>query len=357
MVRSASADAHALKEINCSSVSLSTLDTLQRPLQSLRLSVTDRCNMRCTYCMPEEDYKWLPRKDVLHYGEFTSLVELFVEAGVRRIRLTGGEPLLRRDIFRLVEQLTALNALEDIALTTNGLRLRDCALDLKRAGLQRVTVSLDTLDEKKFRALTRRDGLRRVIAGFDSMEDAGMKGTKVNTVAMRGFNDEELGSILSFGIERNLEIRFIEYMDVGGATDWKSTQVIPKIEIISILEKQFGAIQALPKTDAAPANRFQLQNGTTFGIIASTTEPFCQSCNRSRITSDGHWFHCLYAVEGTNLRELLRENRMDELRSLIRSQWEQRTDCGAEDRLGLAARKAQGEDPDHPHIGMHVRGG
>jgi cyclic pyranopterin phosphate synthase len=307
--------------------------------------------------MPEEDYEWLPRKDVLHYGEFTSLVELFAEAGVQRVRLTGGEPLLRRDLFRLIKQLSSMPAIEDIALTTNALRLRDHIQDLKNAGLHRLTVSLDTLDDVKFRSLTRRDGLRRVMAGIQAAEELGMKGTKINTVAIRGFNDGELTKLLSFAKERGIEIRFIEYMDVGGATDWKSTKVVPKTEILAILEKQFGKIEAIPKVDAAPADHFRLQDGTQFGIIASTTNPFCQSCDRSRITSDGQWFRCLYALEGTDLRTPLRENRMDDVRQLIQTHWSQRADRGAEERHGLDQRSAQGDDPNHPHFGMHVRGG
>jgi len=275
------------------------------------------------------------------------------------VRLTGGEPLLRRDLFRLIERLSHIPQIEDVALTTNGLRLRDHAKDLFDAGLNRLTLSLDTLDANKFRKLTRRDGLRRVIAGVKTANQVGFTGSKINTVLMRGVNDKEIPQLIEFAQEHQHEIRFIEYMDVGGAKDWNGNLVISHEEILAAISQNFGEITSVNKTDSAPANRFKLSDGTTFGIIASTTKPFCSSCDRSRLTADGQWFHCLYNSIGVNLRDLLRNDKLDELREVIKHAWSKRADQAALDlsKLDLNARQASGEDPDNPHLGMHVKGG
>ena len=341
---------------------MAPLDRFGRPLRNLRLSVTDRCNLRCAYCMPEEEYVWLPRADILAFEELATLVDVFLALGVEKVRLTGGEPLLRRDLEVLVALLAAKPGLGDLALTTNGILLADQAPALKRAGLARLTVSLDTLRPERFRQLTRRDELARVLSGLEAARAAGFTGTKLNAVVLRGVNDDELLDLLAFGRERGLEVRFIEYMDVGGATGWSAASVVPRAEILGTIELALGRVVPDPERDrAAPAERFVLPDGTRFGIIASTTEPFCGSCDRARLTADGQWFTCLYAPTGTDLREPLRRGASaEELAARILGVWQERRDRGAEERLGLAQRGSLAPASHlraDPHLEMHTRGG
>jgi cyclic pyranopterin phosphate synthase len=337
------------------------LDTFNRPLRNLRLSVTDRCNLRCEYCMPEDDYVWLPRQDVLHFEEISAVVDVFVALGVDRIRLTGGEPLLRRDLPSLVGMIARKTGLVDLALTTNGVLLADQAAPLKAAGLKRITVSLDTLHADRFRALARFDELAAVLAGM--AEARRLFGTfKIDTVVIRGVNDDELADLIEFGRTMNAEVRFIEYMDVGGATRWSPDRVVSRGEMLSVLSRRYGPIAALDEASSAPADRFALDDGTTFGIISSTTEPFCRSCDRSRLTADGMWYLCLYATAGIDLRGPLRSGAtVDELTSLVEGAWRARRDRGAEERLELGDRRAFVAVRDllkrDPHLEMHTRGG
>ena len=337
-----------------------TEDELGRPLSNLRLSVTDRCNLRCGYCMPEEEYVWLPRPDLLTFEEIGRLTDVFVRLGVSRVRLTGGEPLLRRDLPELVAALAA-RPLDDLALTTNGVLLAEQAAALRGAGLHRVTVSLDTLRDGTFRELTRRDDLPRVLAGIEAARDAGFEGTKIDTVVLRGANDDELVPLLEYGREVGAEVRFIEYMDVGGATRWSMDAVVPRAEILERLAGEYGRIEPLGEESSAPADRFRLEDGLVFGIISSTTAPFCSACDRSRLTADGRWFLCLYAREGTDLRGPLREGAgTDELAELITGRWRARADRGAEERLAEHERAALAGADDlraNPHLEMHTRGG
>ena len=341
---------------------MSSLDRHGRPLRNLRLSVTDRCNLRCAYCMPEEDYVWLPRSDILSFEELARLVDVFVGLGVDKVRLTGGEPLLRRDLEILVGLLASKPGLTDLALTTNGILLGEQAAKLQRAGLTRLTVSLDTLRPERFRALTRRDELPRVLEGLEAARAAGFTGTKLNTVVLRGVNDDELLELIEFGREHALEVRFIEYMDVGGATGWSRDTVVSQAEIRARLEAAFGPSTPDPAGDpAAPAGRFLLPDGTPFGLIASTTAPFCAACDRARLTADGLVYTCLYARAGTDLRTPLRAGASDaELSRRLLGLWTERLDRGAEERLGLAARGTlapQRELRADPHLEMHTRGG
>src|SRR5579872_1913772 len=279
-----------------------TADRLGRPLRNLRLSVTDRCNLRCEYCMPEDDYVWLPREDVLHFEETSALVDVFLSLGVDKIRLTGGEPLLRRDVSAFVRMLAAKPGLADLALTTNGVLLEDQIDALRSAGLGRITVSLDTLQRDRFTALTRFDQLEAVHRGIAAAQR--VYGTlKIDSVVIRGFNDDELVGLIEYGRRVNGEVRFIEYMDVGGANRWSPARVFSKTDMLAVLSGAFGPIEPVsPALSSAPAERFALRDGTTFGIIASTTEPFCRTCDRSRLTADGVWFLCLYAISGLDLR-------------------------------------------------------
>ncbi len=335
------------------------LDRRQRPLRSLRLSVTDRCNLRCAYCMPAEDYTWMPRADLLQFEELSRLVDAFCEAGVDRLRLTGGEPLLRQDLPDLVAMLAAKPGVRDLALTTNGVRLAEHAGALRRAGLDRLTVSLDTLEPERFRRMTKREALPRVLDGLEAAGAAGFTGTKINTVVVRGFNEDELTTMLVLGRRYGATVRFIEYMDVGGARDWSMQQVVPKEEILERVTRSFGAPPVpLPGRGSAPASEYALPDGQRFGVIASTTEPFCGACDRSRVTADGMWFRCLYAREGSDLRALLRSGAGgDALAGELRRAWRAREDAGAEDRFALHEAERTAQAPDAPHHEMHVRGG
>jgi cyclic pyranopterin phosphate synthase len=337
------------------------LDLHGRPLRNLRLSVTDRCNLRCAYCMPEEDYRWLEKAEILRFEEIAELVEAFCDAGVERVRLTGGEPLLRRDLDQLVALLAKNPRLSEVALTTNGVLLAEQAERLHAAGLARVTVSLDTLDRGVFERLTRRDELARVLEGLEVAARTWSSGLKLDTVVMRGVNDGELEALLEHGQRLGAEVRFIEYMDVGGATRWSMEQVVPAGEILERLGRRFGPIEEAESPASAPADRYRLPDGTVFGLITSTTAPFCGACDRSRLTADGRWYLCLYARLGIDLRGLLRSGASrGEIRERIERVWGARSDRGAEarlaehDRAPLVSREALRADP---HLEMHTRGG
>jgi cyclic pyranopterin phosphate synthase len=340
-------------------------DVFDRPLRSLRLSVTDRCNLRCRYCMPEVDYVWLPREDILSFEEMATLAGYFADLGVDKVRLTGGEPLLRRDLSRLVRLLVRDRRITEIALTTNGVLMADQAQELYDAGLHRVTVSLDTLRPERFRQLTGRDEFAGVIDGIESVGKAGFSNLKFDTVAIHGFNDDELSALIEFGRHYQAEVRFIEYMDVGGANEWAMDKVLPATVILDRLSRRYGPITPLPERGSAPAQRFLLPDGTSFGIIPSTTTPFCTHCDRSRLTADGIWLRCLYALSGTDLSKPLRMGAgPDEMREMIRSGWAARRDRGAEERKQLereGLRDGGLIDIDRlredPHLEMHARGG
>lgn len=341
---------------------MAAFDRLSRPLKSLRVSLIDMCNFRCQYCMPEEEYVWLPREDVLSVEEIVQLVDIFTQLGVDKVRLTGGEPLMRRDVTQVIERLAQNPRIRDLSLTTNGVQLSRYAERLKRAGLDRVTVSLDTLRRNRFKHLTRRDQLQHVLGGIDAAGRARLGGLKINTVIIRNYNDDELVDLIEFGRENGAEVRFIEYMDVGGATNWSMELVVSAREMLKKLERHYGPIQVLGENGSAPAERYVLPDGTTFGIVASTTEPFCRTCDRSRITADGVWFLCLYAAQGVDLRSPLREGATREaIRALIVNSWRGRMDRGAEDRKRLNSARGplyQIEDlRKDPHREMHTRGG
>lgn len=365
------------------------LDTFQRPLKSLRLSVTDRCNLRCQYCMPEEEYRWIPRAELLTFEELSRLADVFLDLGVDKIRLTGGEPLLRQDLPRLVEILAAKSGLRDLSMTTNGVLLARHARSLKDAGLQRVTVSVDTLRRERFVQIARRDELQAVLEGVAAAREAGL-GLKINMVVIAGVNDDELVEMIEFGRHAGGEVRFIEYMDVAGATHWSTSQVVSRKEILRRLTESYGEIKAynedrphpnpplskgreyargttqLPKNEnddriSAPAERFALSDGTTFGMIASTTAPFCMTCDRSRLTADGMWYTCLYALHGLDLRAAIRGGLSQQaIASLIADTWRRRADRGAEERLTSPARSVfvpLGLLQEDYHLEMHTRGG
>ena len=335
-------------------------DQFQRPLSNLRLSVTDRCNLRCSYCMPETEYAWLPREDILTFEEIERVVDVFLGLGVEKVRLTGGEPLLRRDLPTLVARLASRSRIRDLSMTTNGVLLAQHAKPLAEAGLHRLTVSLDTLRPERFRQLTRTSDLHHVLDGIAAAAPM-FPGLKIDTVVIRGTNDDELVDLIEFGRRHGAEVRFIEYMDVGGATQWSMDHVMSRVEMLATLARHYGPVVPVQEASSAPADRYRLPDGAIFGIISSTTEPFCEKCDRSRLTSDGMWYLCLYASRGIDLRGTLRSGDGPESpASLIRSAWEGRRDRGAETRLATRDRPALIPIETlrrDPHLEMHTRGG
>ena len=334
-------------------------DVFHRPLRSLRVSVTDRCNMRCRYCMPQAEYVWLPRDSILTFEEIDRLLGIFVGLGVVKLRLTGGEPLLRHDLPALVSRLTR-HPLTDSALTTNGVLLARYAAPLREAGLDRVTVSLDTLRPERMVAFARSARHSEVLEGIEAATRVGFTRIKLNTVVIRGFNDDEIVDVLEYARTRGLEARFIEYMDVGGATGWSMDQVVSQREILEIISRRYGRVDPVGRMGAAPAEQFALADGTTFGVVASTTAPFCRTCDRARLTADGTWLLCLYTESGLDLRELLRTGASDaDIAARVAETWRARTDRGAEERASLGDRGVlyplEGLRAD-PRREMHTRG-
>jgi cyclic pyranopterin phosphate synthase len=310
--------------------------------------------------MPEEEYVWLSRDDLLHFEEISRLVDVFIGLGVDKIRLTGGEPLLRRNLCQLVE-LLADKPLTDLALTTNAILLEEFAQPLRHAGLRRLNISLDTLVPERFVRLTRQHDHARVMRGIHAAARA-FEGTKLDAVIMRGVNDDELEPLLDFAASIGAEVRFIEYMDVGGATRWSSDLVVPRSEMLARLRARFGGIEAVEEPgSSAPADRFLLPDGRVFGVIASTTAPFCRNCDRARVTADGVFYTCLYATDGLALRSSLRRgDPPDAIAARIEARWAARSDRGAEvraevkDRTAFVPVSALRADP---HLEMHKRGG
>ena len=340
---------------------MSSLDRDGRPLRSLRVSVTDRCNLRCSYCLPEGSQVWLPKAEIATLEELATLVRAMTLVGTTKVRITGGEPLLRRDLTTLVRALAAIPTIEDLAMTTNAVFLPEVAGALRSAGLGRMTISIDTLQASRYAANTQRDSHGKLLAGIRAAEEAGFTPLKLNTVVVRGTNDDELAAILHFARDHGHQARFIEYMDVGGALNWDPALVVTRSEILQQLESECGPIESLATGDSAPANLFALSDGTVFGIIASVSAPFCGGCDRARITADGKLFTCLYAADGLDLLGPLRTGATDaELATLIDGRWRDRNDHGAQDRLEVADRGPSAQAAEllaKPHLGMHTKGG
>jgi cyclic pyranopterin phosphate synthase len=306
------------------------LDTFGRPLRDLRISVTDRCNFRCVYCMPKEvfgrDHRFLDRRELLTFEEIARVARVFTEAGVRKLRITGGEPLVRRDLERLIALLAELDV--DLTLTTNGSLLPQKARALADAGLTRVTVSLDSLDDAQFRALNDVDfPVERVLEGVEAAAAAGLP-VKVNAVVKRGANDDQIVPMAAFFRERGHTLRFIEYMDVGATNGWRLDDVVPAAEIVGALDGAFGVEPVEPAYRGEVARRYRYRDGAgEFGVIASVTQPFCGDCTRARLSAEGRLFTCLFAVRGHDLRALVRSGATDEqLSEAIRGLWGARKD-------------------------------
>jgi cyclic pyranopterin phosphate synthase len=309
---------------------MDALDTFGRPLRDLRISVTDRCNFRCVYCMPKEvygrDHRFLERRELLTFEEIERVASVFVGAGVRKLLITGGEPLVRRDLERLIAQLSELDV--DLTLTTNASLLRQKARSLADAGLRRITVSLDSLDDSQFRALNDVDfPVEKVLDGIDAATEAGLP-VKVNAVIKRGVNDDQIVPMAAFFRERGHTLRFIEYMDVGHTNGWRLDDVVPAREIVARLDEAFGVEPAEANYRGEVAQRWRYRDGHgEVGVIASVTQPFCGDCTRARLSAEGKLFTCLFAVRGHDLRALIRSGATDEeLGASVRSVWGGRTD-------------------------------
>ncbi len=309
-------------------------DTLQRPLRDLRVSVTDRCNYRCNYCMPLDEYVWTEKSELLSFEEITRLASIFIQHGVEQIRLTGGEPLVRQNLPELVARLTELNGLRDLSLTTNGSLLATRAAELRRAGLNRINVSLDTLRPDRFIKLTQRGNLAQVLTGIRTAREVGFETIKINAVVIEGVNEDEIIDLVDYSRTEGLEIRFIEYMDVGNANDWSLKRTVSKKDILQTIHSRYPLKELGRREGRAPATDYEFMDGTgSVGIISSVTEPFCSSCTRGRLTADGRLVTCLFSETGFDLKALLRGGESDEsIANAIRSAWGERRDRYSDER-------------------------
>jgi cyclic pyranopterin phosphate synthase len=315
-------------------------DKFGRPLRDLRISVTDRCNFRCTYCMPAEifgdSYKFLPKAEILTFEEITRLTRILVNLGVVKVRLTGGEPLVREQVETLVAQLALIPGVEDLTMTTNGYLLPQKAQALKDAGLQRVTVSLDSLDDAVFRRMNgSRSGVQRVLDGIEAAERVGLSPIKINAVVQRGVNDHTVVDLARLGKERGWIVRFIEYMDVGNLNGWRMDDVVPADEIVAMIDAEMPLELIQSNYKGEVAERYRYHDGTgEIGVISSVTKPFCGTCTRMRLSPEGSIYTCLFATKGTDLRDPMRAGATDEeLERLILGIWGQRVDRYSEERF------------------------
>jgi GTP 3',8-cyclase len=333
-------------------------DSLSRPLEDLRISVTDRCNFRCTYCMPFDEYSWIKREDILTYEEIARLARIFVTLGARKIRLTGGEPLVRKGLEVLVAMLAGLDKIEDICLTTNGALLEEKAGALKAAGLKRLNVSLDTLDPARFRRVTQRGELAPVLAGLRAAKREGFSPVKLNAVIERGVNEDEILGLAEFARANGFAIRYIEFMDVGNSNGWNMEKVVTKKEILAALGARYGLREKGRREPGSPAVDYEFADGGgEVGVIASVTEPFCGDCTRARLTADGKLVTCLFADHGHDLRSLLRSGAgEEEIRKTIEAVWQARRDRYSEERF-VALNTSTYRPREHSKMEMIVLGG
>jgi len=308
-------------------------DALGRPLKDLRISVMDRCNFRCSYCMPEEKYhpnfKFLPSEERLPFEDIIRIARIFVDMGINKIRITGGEPLLRANLTDLIGDLSRINGIDDIALTTNGVLLTKYASELKAAGLNRITISLDTLDKEEFRILTgRRGSLGRVLAGIKETQIVGFENIKVNAVIKRGSNDQHIQQMVEYFRDTPIILRFIEYMDVGNINHWKISDTVPSEELLKTINS-IWPVEAIDQNyHGEVASRYRFKDGRgEIGFISSVTKPFCRSCTRARLSSDGKLYNCLFATSGQDVKSWLRTGLTDqEIQEKIYEIWSRRED-------------------------------
>ena len=320
-------------------VALNVADTLDRPLRDLRISVTDRCNFRCTYCMPKEvfgrDYRFLTRELLLTFEEITRLARIFIARGVRKIRITGGEPLLRRDVERLIQMIAGLDGLRDLTLTTNGSLLARKAQVLKDAGLRRVSVSLDSLDDAVFKGMNDVDfPVERVLEGIEAARTVGLAPIKINMVVKRGVNDDSVLDMARFFRGTDCILRFIEYMDVGTTNGWRLDDVVPAAAIIEMIDAELPLEPVDPNYRGEVAQRYRYRDGGgELGVIASVTQPFCGDCMRARLSAEGVLYTCLFAGAGHDIRSPLRQGKSDEeISEFLRNIWTAREDRYSEIR-------------------------
>nr|WP_107838706.1 GTP 3',8-cyclase MoaA [Metasolibacillus meyeri] len=332
-------------------------DKLNRPLRDLRISVTDRCNFRCQYCMPAEifgpDYAFLPSDKILSFEEIERLVKIFVALGVKKVRITGGEPLLRRDLPVLIERLYQVQGVEDIALTTNGTLLKKYAQALAQAGLSRVSVSLDSLDEQRFAEMNGQRGkVVTVLEGIEKAVEAGLA-VKINMVVQKGKNEQDIAEMARFFKEKQHILRFIEYMDVGNSNGWRLDDVVPKREILTQVQNFSPLHPVEPNYTGEVATRYQYEDGQgEIGVISSVTDSFCSTCSRARISAEGILYTCLFATNGVNLRELLRSNADDVvITERISEIWEQRVDRYSDERNEQTVQNRRNAKIEMSHIG------
>ncbi len=323
---------------------VSAIDALNRPLRDLRISVIDRCNFRCTYCMPSEKfnhtYQFLDQEEWLTFDEIVRLTKIFTKLGVVKVRITGGEPLLRPDLSSLISRLKTISVIEDLALTTNGSLLERQAKPLFDAGLKRLTVSVDTLDENISRQMNgERGSVTQILEGIKAAELAGFRSIKINAVVHKGVNDHTLLDLVRYFRGTPHVIRFIEYMDVGNQNHWDHTHVVPSAEIVGMVEKEFPLKALRSNYDSEVASRYGFSDGQgEIGFISSVSEPFCGNCSRLRLSADGKMYTCLFATQATDLRKPLRAGASDdELRDIIGSTWKVRSDRYSQERSQLAS--------------------
>jgi cyclic pyranopterin phosphate synthase len=315
------------------------LDQLERPLKDLRISVTDKCNFRCSYCMPAEifgpDYEFLPQQELLNFEEITRLTRIFVSLGVEKIRITGGEPLMRKDLHLLIQKLSGIEGVRDIAMTTNASLLAKHAAKLKAAGLQRVTISLDSLDEERFGQINGKGyPIQSVLDGIEAADRVGLK-VKMNMVVQKGVNDQDIIPMAKYFRGTGHILRFIEFMDVGNTNGWKLDQVVPSKQIVDLIHKEMPLEPVDPNYFGEVATRYRYK-GTKeeIGFISSVTQAFCSSCTRARISADGHLYTCLFTAKGHDLRTSVRDESSDaEIKELITNIWNNRHDRYSEERL------------------------
>lgn len=334
------------------------VDALKRPIKDLRISVTDRCNFRCSYCMPLDEYEWINKKEILTFEEISRLANLFVGLGVEKIRLTGGEPLVRQNLDKLVAQLSSITGLKDLCLTTNGALLVDKVAALKASGLKRLNISVDSLSPEKFRQMTKRGDLSKVLEGMFAAKHYGLDPIKLNAVIEKGINEDDILSLVEFSRDNGFALRFIEYMDVGNSNDWTSGKLVSKREIIEKINSRYPLKEVGRAGGTAPSVDYEFADGRgDVGVIASVTEPFCSSCTRVRLTADGKIVTCLFSGVGHDVKGLLRGGASDEeISQFIISIWQRRADRYSAERLE-ALRSSNYNPKNHKKIEMISLGG
>jgi GTP 3',8-cyclase len=334
------------------------VDALKRPIKDLRISVTDRCNFRCSYCMPLDEYEWINKKEILTFEEISRLATLFVGLGVEKIRLTGGEPLVRQNLDKLVAKLSSIDGLKDLCLTTNGALLAEKVAALKASGLKRVNISVDTLSPEKFRQMTKRGDLSKVLNGIFAAKQHGLHPIKLNAVIERGLNEDDILSLVEFSRDNGFVLRFIEYMDVGNSNGWTSGKLVSKREIIEKIHSRYPLKEVGRAGGNAPSVDYEFIDGRgDVGVIASVTEPFCSSCTRVRLTADGKIVTCLFSGIGHDVKALIRGGASDEeISQFIVSIWEKRVDRYSAERLE-ALRSSNYDPKNHKKIEMISLGG